>query len=465
MQKLNWKPKSELEKAGLDIVRLLNNQKFQGFFVGGYVRDLITGKTSDNIDIATDALPDNVEKILTQAKISFKQIGKKYGTILATPKGNLVEITTFRRESRYSDLRHPDEVEFIREYLDDAQRRDLTINALYFNPVSRELFDPAGGMEDIKKRIIRFVGDPKKRIDEDPLRMMRAVRFAVTLGFRLEKNSFAAIKTRAKLIQDVSAERIKQELDKILLCSDRVRGLDELCTLGLMKFILPEFVQLKKVFHNSKKYHLEGSMYYHTLSVVGLLPPDLDLIYAGWFHDIGKIKPSHTEIIDGEKVMRHFGHQKVSHEIFLKFASRFRFSKRSRNLIDWLIIHHDDRLNFRTAKPLKQAKYALHPDFSALLVLWRADSAGNLRLMENGGIKPGNSESVQLGEKYLEVIRAKKSLLDKFAGGAYIMRVTKLSSGIQIGQIASAMKVKILLSEIKNENDAGKFLKKYAKST
>src|SRR6185436_1523640 len=112
------KPKSELEKAGLDIVRLLQMQKFQAFFVGGYVRDQFTKQISDNIDIATDALPLDVEKILSMAKIEYKQVGKKFGTILAIPNGHLVEITTFRRESRYSDQRHPDQVEFIREYLD-----------------------------------------------------------------------------------------------------------------------------------------------------------------------------------------------------------------------------------------------------------------------------------------------------------------------------------------------------------
>jgi tRNA nucleotidyltransferase/poly(A) polymerase len=466
VQKLSWKPNSELDKAGLDIVRLLNKQKHQAFFVGGYVRDQFTKKVSDNIDIATDALPNDVEKILDQEGISYKQIGKKYGTILAMPRGQLVEITTFRREARYSDQRHPDQVEFIREYLDDAQRRDLSINAMYLDPMSLQLFDPVNGLGDIKKKIIRFVGDPKKRIDEDPLRMLRAVRFATTLGYKLEKNSFAAIKTRAKLIQGVSAERIKHELDKILICQNRSMGLRLMTEVGLMRFVIPELVEIKKIFHNSKKFHLEGSIFEHTLLVVEKLPADLDLIYSGIFHDIGKIQTKVRMEHNGEMVNRFFGHQQASKKIFEKFAANYRFARQKRQLISWLIIHHDDRQNFRQMRKENQIKYALNPEFPRLLWLWKADSAGNLRIGPTHGEKVwGNSESVKLGNLILKQIGNKLKLLDKFSRGDYIMRETKLAPGIKIGRIAEAVKIKIVGGEIKNEDDARKFLKKYKKNT
>jgi tRNA nucleotidyltransferase (CCA-adding enzyme) len=182
--------------------------------------------------------PDEVINILNKAEIRHKEFGKKFGTVLAIVGAEKIEITTFRRESRYSDQRHPDRVEFIREYLDDARRRDLTINALYFDPISGILFDPVKGLDDLEKKIIRFVGDPKKRIDEDPLRMLRAVRLAIILNFKLEKNSFAAIKTRAKLIQSVALQRIQMELAKIFRSEDYSGGLEILKETGLAKFVI-----------------------------------------------------------------------------------------------------------------------------------------------------------------------------------------------------------------------------------
>ncbi len=238
MEVIKWKAKNELEKAGLKIVRLLNKHGCQAFYVGGIVRDHLLGRSSDNLDVATDCLPDDVIRALDKARIRHKEFGKKFGTILAIVGAEKVEITTFRREGRYSDQRHPDQVEFIREYLDDARRRDLTINALYFEPVNQHLFDPVKGREDLDKKIIRFVGDPKKRIDEDPLRMLRAVRLATILDFKLEKNSFAAIKTRAKLIQSVAAQRIQMELAKIFRSENHSVGLKILKETGLEKFVI-----------------------------------------------------------------------------------------------------------------------------------------------------------------------------------------------------------------------------------
>ena len=460
MLKLNWKPKTNLEKAGTQIVQLLNNRNHQAFFVGGAVRDRLLKRVSDNLDIATDALPDEVEEVLVQAGIHYKQIGKAYGTILAVVNKEPVEITTFRREGRYSDQRHPDKVEFIREYLDDAQRRDLTINALYFNPLTGELFDPVNGASDLKKKIIRFVGDPKHRIDEDSLRMLRAVRLAATLGFKIEKNSFAAIKTRAKYIQDISGERVKQELDKLLLSPDPSAGIKLLDSSGLLKFILGELVAAKNVFHKSKNYHLEGSVFEHTLKVLENVPRDLELQYAALFHDLGKVTTGAPGYRHGEWVMTFNGHQQVSSKIFNDFANKYKFSKDSREMISWLVLRHDDRLDFMDRRPENQIKYALHPDFLKLVAIWKADSAGNLRRV-NGKIKGGESKAAIYGKQLGQKILAKQGLMDKFAGGGYIMKETKIPAGIRIGQISEKMKIAIVEGSIKDDTTAKSFLKKY----
>ena len=294
MQKFKWSEKTKLDRAGMKVVQLLQAQAFQAFWVGGIVRNQLIGKKlkvkSDNIDIASDATPDQVERILNQAKVHNKPVGKKFGSILAIVDGEKIEITTFRSEGRYSDNRHPDRVEFIQDYLIDAKRRDFTINALYFDPIKKQLYDPVGGISNLKSRILKFVGDPKKRIDEDALRMLRGVRLATQLGFKLEKNSFAAIKTRAKYIQGISGERIKAELDKILLSKNRVSGLRLLQASGLLRFIAPEISALNKVSHKSKTYHLEGNVFEHTLLVLeALKKKNLPLMYSAIFHDSGKV--------------------------------------------------------------------------------------------------------------------------------------------------------------------------------
>ncbi len=228
--KLDLLYNNKLHKAGLKVAKLLQQNSFQAFWVGGVVRDILLKYKSDNIDIATDALPDEVEKILRKAKIRYGALGKHFGTIMAIVKKVPVEITTFRTEGRYSNKRHPDKIVFIKDFLQDAKRRDFTINALYFDPVTKEFFDPTNGIKDLGLKLIRFIGDPKKKIDEDALRMLRGVRLATQLNFKLEKNTFAAIKTRAKYIQGLSINQINKETEKI---SDE----NLLKQTGLMKFI------------------------------------------------------------------------------------------------------------------------------------------------------------------------------------------------------------------------------------
>lgn len=466
MQKLNWKPETSLSKAGKRIVKLLTTQGCQAFFVGGVVRDYLLKRSSDNLDIATDCLPENVQKTLERAGIRYKIIGKKYGTILAIVDKELVEITTFRRESRYSDQRHPDQVEFIREYLEDARRRDLTINALYFDPMSQQLFDPVNGMKDLESKLIRFVGDPKIRIDEDPLRMIRAVRLATTLGFKLEKNSFAAIKTRAKLTQSVSGERIKSELDKILLSNQRTQGLRLMDNIGLLKFVLPELSDQKNIFHNSKRYHLEGNGFEHALLVTEALKnPSLELIYAALLHDSGKIATGAKKLKKGEWVISYHGHNLVSKKLFEKAAARLRFPKQSKDLTSWLIHEHDHKNEYLKSSPEKQVKRALNPGFAQLLDLWQADIEGNISNNQNEEYNKPRWGAYEQGHKYLQALHSKKNILENFSSGKFIIRTARLKPGPQIGQLSDKIKIKIILGEIKNEDDARNFLQKFAKKT
>ena len=462
---MNISNKDKAHLAGLKAVKILHSNNFKGFWVGGVVRDLILGRTSDNIDIATNATPDKVEAIFVKEGYKTKLVGKKYGTILTVINGFPVEITTYRKEGDYIDKRHPNQIVFVENYTDDAQRRDFTINALYFNPITKELLDPCGGLIDLNNKLIKFIGNPKKRIEEDYLRLIRAARLSHQLGFRIEQNSFAAIKTRAKFLQDVAGERVKQEIDKILLSPNPHEGLKILDSLGLLKFIIPEVEKTKKVFHKSKTYHLEGSVFEHTLLVVSHLKNlDLNLIYAAIFHDVGKINTGKLKQRDGQVVMSFYGHSKSSQEIYNKFAVKFKPSRTERKIVNWLIEHHDLKRNFLQSKPEKQAIYALHPQFESLLDLWRADSAGNIKTDANKVFAQSMTSAWKLGTQYVNKIKELKNTLD-LATGNNAIKILGIKPGPAIGSILKKIKAKIILGEVKNYSDLEKYLLSGRKNT
>ncbi len=455
---MNQQPSDKLFKSGLKIVRLLSQQKHLAFFVGGVVRNMILKRNSDNIDIATDATPDEVEKILKRAKLPSKAVGKKFGTILTVIDGITTEITTFRAEGRYSDNRHPDQVQFIKNYLDDAKRRDFTINALYFDPITKQIFDPTNGQKDLKAKLIRFVGDPRKRIDEDALRMLRGVRLATQLGFKLEKNTFAAIKTRAKYIQGISSERIKGELDKILLSKNRGEGLRLLQHVGLLKFIIPEFEILQHVIHHSSKYHLEGAVSIHLIRAAELVKIyNLSIIYAALFHDIGKvINPQ--KIQEGKTWKYSFkGHVKLSGELFEKFAKKYKFPREQKNEILFLISEHDNRKWFLNSNPETQIKFMLaqtNPEF--LVEIWRVDSAANLRY-EDGQKVWGTSAVLPIANQIINKIKNAKKYFH-LAGGSLIMKYSNFKPGKELGRKVEEIKIQIVLGKIRSEDDLRKYL-------
>jgi tRNA nucleotidyltransferase (CCA-adding enzyme) len=455
--------KNKLHKAGDLVVKTLITSGFEAYWVGGTVRDLVLGQEGDNLDIATNAVPEEVEHLLMAKGVRTKPVGKKFGTILAVIDGALVEITTYRAEGRYSDNRHPDSVTFIADASQDALRRDFTINSLYFSPLNGTLLDPVDGLKDIKRRLIRFVGNPKHRIDEDPLRMIRAARFAAQLGFKLEKNTFAAIKTRAKLLQRVSGERLKLEFDKILLSKNKTLGLRLLDELGLMRFLIPNLHLLKKIQHNSKEYHLEKDAFEHTLMVIENTNSTLNALYASLFHDLGKIDTQKKSVADGRTIFRFHGHQNVSAKYFMEFAERLRFPTKSKKRIEWLIIHHDDRTGFKQAKLINQIKHALEPGFSELLEVWKGDALGNLRLMPDGTKQGKLSEAYVIGLQILNKLTQKKDLIKKLASGEMILKYTKTKPGPQIKSMQLKITEQIYLKKIKSETNLKKYLQQNKK--
>jgi tRNA nucleotidyltransferase/poly(A) polymerase len=456
--------KSKIEIEGLKIVKLLVSSGFKAFWVGGTVRDLLLRREIDNLDISTSATPEQIEKILRNDYIPYRAVGKEYGTILAITNSGPVEITTFRKEGVYRDRRRPSKVSFIEDYIKDSERRDFTINALYFDPIKKTLFDPQKGQSDLDKNIIRFVGDPKKRIDEDALRMLRAVRFSCQLNFKIEKNSFAAIKTRAKYIQSISSDRIRDEINKILLHDNREIGIRLMDEIGLLKFIMPEVVELKKVWHKSKRYHLEGNVFEHTLlTLKNSKPHDLIQAYAALYHDTGKPSTIVPKLKPEGLVNSFPGHEHVSTDIFKKFAKNIKLGRKETNIIMWITRMHMKRVAFvKDMSEDKKIDLAMHKYFPELIELWRADALSNYIKVDDK-IITGIPTAYQEGLKLLKKIHSKKKIIDKIAQGDFIMQVLNSKPGLHIGTIKKLLQKKIIYGEIKNVSDAKSFLKKYKK--
>jgi len=329
--------------------------------------------------------------------------------------------------------------------------------------VKKELYDPVGGIKNLESRILKFVGDPRKRIDEDGLRMLRGVRLATQLGFKLEKNSFAAIKTRAKYIQDISGERIKAELDKILFSENRAAGMSLLMSAGLLRFIIPEFEKLKLVKHHAKTYHLEGDAVTHTFKGLEILKiQNLVLAYAVLFHDVGKVIRPQKINIDGGWKYSYKGHVQLSGGIFSRFANRYKFPKVQKNQIEVLIKYHDHRRWFVELAADKQVEFFLkHPNPELQIELWRVDSGANLRI-QNGKVVWGTSASVPVALAVLKKIKNGQKLFH-LASGDLIMKYSKLKPSKQLGQKIEEIKSQIVLGTIKNESDLRNYLRKSSK--
>ena len=265
------------------IIDTFYENNYEAFMVGGCIRDFLLSKEPKDYDIATSALP-NITESLFEKTIPT---GIKHGTITVLLDKEPFEVTTYRVEGEYKDNRRPDEISFVTNIKDDLSRRDFTINAFAYN--SKEgLKDYFNGLEDLQNKIIRTVGDSNKRFNEDALRMMRAIRFASQLDFNIEKSTLDGIKKNKNLLKNISSERIRDELCKLLLSDNTRKGLNLLKDCGVLDVIIPELTSLIGFNHKTKDYNED--LFDHTLSVVENTPNDLILRLSALFHDIGKPK-------------------------------------------------------------------------------------------------------------------------------------------------------------------------------
>ena len=346
------------------------------YFAGGCVRDLVRGQPPKDIDIATDARPGQVQKIFHRTYA----VGAHFGVVVVLENDLQFEVATFRADGVYLDGRHPAEVHFSSPE-EDAQRRDFTINGMFYDPPNEKVIDYVGGRQDLTARLVRAIGDPAQRFAEDRLRLLRAIRFATVLEFEIEAATWDAIVGAAETIGQISAERIREELVRIFLSPQRTRGWDLLDASGLMKQILPELEAMKGC-EQPPQFHPEGDVFKHTRLMLGLLPNDvsLPLVLSVLFHDIGKPP---TASVDPEGRIRFNGHDRIGAEMTEALMERLRFSRAEIEATVEAVRQHmvfKDVPNMRVAK-LK--RFIARPTFVDELELHRVDCASSHGMLDN----------------------------------------------------------------------------------
>jgi poly(A) polymerase len=360
--------------GAIGIAKKLKAKGYLVYFAGGSVRDHLMGKTPQDFDIATTAQPSEVEALFPKTI----PVGKQFGVILVVEGEKPFEVATFRKEGGYYDGRHPSEVSFTVPE-EDARRRDFTVNGLFYDPFIEKVIDFVGGVEDIKKKVIRAIGDPNKRFEEDKLRLLRAVRFASTLGFEIENATWVALCARVKEIHAVSPERIREEVVKILTRQGASNGFDLLSRSGLMKEILPEVEAMKGV-EQPPEYHPEGDVFVHTrLLIEKLENPSPILALAALFHDVGK--PPTFAIREGK--IRFYEHAPIGAEMTRQIMQRLRFSNHEIEEVSECVANHMKFADVQKMRSGKLKRFVVRPTFDTELELHKIDCQSCHGMLDN----------------------------------------------------------------------------------
>ncbi|MBM4082338.1 MAG: CCA tRNA nucleotidyltransferase, partial [Planctomycetes bacterium] len=357
-------PEQNLERVARGIVEHLVRHGHRALFAGGCVRDKLMGLEPKDYDIATDATPDEIMKLFPNTVA----VGAQFGVVVVVCGEHQFEVATFRADGHYADGRHPDTVTFSGPE-EDVRRRDFTINGLLLDPLAGKVIDHVGGESDIRAKLVRAIGDPRQRFTEDRLRMLRAVRFSCQFGYLLDAETASAIRALAPHVSSVSAERIKDELQKTLTGPRPDMAVQMLEDLGLMRVVLPEVSAMKGV-AQPPNFHPEGDVFTHTVLCMGKLSsPSWELAMATLLHDIGK--PRTFEVSDR---IRFTCHEKVGAEMAEAICDRLKMSNAEKERIAWLVARH---LCLKDADKMKKStlkRLLAHEGWAELLDVHRVDA-------------------------------------------------------------------------------------------
>lgn len=319
------------------IIARLEQHGYEAYIVGGCVRDSLMGKRPSDWDICTSARAEEMMALFEDKRVI--PTGIQHGTLAILAEDGAYEVTTFRIDGEYLDHRHPKSVAFTRELAEDLSRRDFTINAMAWHP-ERGLIDLFGGVEDLRDRLVRAVGDPVQRFNEDGLRMLRMVRFATVLDFDYDPATYDAVRKQGHLLQYISKERIQVELNKILLAAHPARGLEDLYTLGMYPYIIPMMCHTVGFAQRGGHHFLD--VFEHSLLAVGVIAPELVLRLTMLLHDIGK--PFVWDSSESLSYDRFDDHAAVSAKLAGKILRDLKYDNATRKDVVELIAHHNDIL-------------------------------------------------------------------------------------------------------------------------
>ena len=443
-----------LKEFAISIVRILRERGYKAYLVGGCVRDLLLGREPADYDVTTDAIPDEVMRIFPETYA----VGAQFGVVLVpsperdvasnvstencrdvtgyvSPRANAVEVATFRSDLGYSDGRHPDQVRFSKDPREDVERRDFTINGLLLDPITNEVLDFVGGRKDLEAGIIRTIGDPERRFAEDKLRMLRGIRFAARFGYGIAPDTFQAIQKLASQIDQVSQERVRDELSKMLTEGHAQQAFLLLDGTGLLHEVLPEIEAMKGV-EQPPQFHPEGDVFVHTLLLLDKLPHPcpITLAWGALLHDVGK--PATFRVAPDR--IRFDGHVDVGVKIAEEICQRLRFSNDDTGRILALVENH---MRFAHALRMNQStfkKFVRMPRFDEHLELHRMDC-----LSSHGDLTSYNFTREKMAAMSPAIMRPAPLITgDDLIGAGYVPgpQFKKILAAVEDGQLEGRLR-------------------------
>jgi tRNA nucleotidyltransferase/poly(A) polymerase len=436
-----------LPKEVLELMKKFQKNKFQIYVVGGAVRNALLGKQVDNWDFTTNATPEQIQKLFPNAFYN-----NVYGTVsipvvgtiheLSLPK-TVFEITPFRKESDYSDSRHPEKIEWAKTVEEDLSRRDFTINAIAYD--GSKIFDPYNGRDDLKNKLIKAVGDPDVRFKEDALRLLRAIRFTSQMGFLIEDATRSSIQKNASLITKISAERIQDEFLKTLEGDHPAEGVLFLKSTGLLKYILPEVDICFTVPQKSPKRHHVYDVGTHLVMALKHCPSkDPITRFATLIHDIGKAKTFHKD--EKTNLITFYNHEVVGKKQAEIIADRFKLSNKQKDKLVTLVAEHQFTVSeTQTDKAVRRFIRGVTKEYlNDMLDLRVADRIGS-------GATP-TSWRTELFKKRLEEVQKQPfQIKDLKIDGKDVMKILEIKPGPKVGEVLKKLFDQVVEGEIKNE--------------
>lgn len=434
----------QLPKFIIEIIKTFQKNGFQIYVVGGAVRNLLLKKNIDNWDLTTSATPEQILKLFPDGYYN-----NLYGTVGISQEQNgnkiLLEITTFRKEGQYEDNRHPKKIEWAKTIEEDLSRRDFTINAIAYD--GQKLIDPYGGQKSLKEKLIVTVGDPDKRFNEDALRLIRAIRFASQLGFMIDEKTRLSIQKNSQLINNVSMERIRDELLKILESNNPSEGILFMKNTGLLGFILPE---VEFCFMVSQKSPLRHHIYDVGTHLIMALKhcPSKDPItrLSALLHDIGKAKTFRKD--EKSSLITFHNHEVVGTKLTEKIADRLRFSNKQKEKLVRLVQYHQFTVSeLQTDKAVRRFIREVGKEYlQDILDLRTGDRIGS-------GATPTSWRLELFKKRMTEVQKEPFTVKDLKIDGNDVMKILKIKPGKQVGEVLDKLFDKVIEGKLKNEKE------------